>query len=238
MPIVRYPAALGLLAALALALPAPARAQYPDPNEEAARAQAANPAPAAAGVTTKDPEAALTPEEKAERDGRKACKVAICAAFHNRKAGDDISCSVLKSYRKEQLDKMVSRAKVSWPWGKVRCTADIKLKREALIKAMSDDKYEAKLDPHQVACKVDRDKEAAADIKFDFSPKVQFEKGKAVKASLNWGKIEAPTLVKGAMWTATATDNTFNVLQSTIVEDINDFITNKCAEVKDEWAGK
>ena len=75
-----------------------------------------------------------------------------------------------------------------------------------------------------------------AEIKFSFAPKVQFEGGKAVKAQLNWGKIEAPTLIKTAMWTATATDNTFNVLQSTIVEDINDFVSNKCDEVKDEWS--
>jgi hypothetical protein len=143
---------------------------------------------------------------------------------------------VLKSFRKEQLDKMVQKAKVSWPWGRVRCTADIRLKREALIKAMTEDRYETKLDTHSVNCQVERDKEAPSDIKFDFAPTVQFEKGKAVKASLNWGKIEAPTLVKGAMWTATATDNTFNVLQSTLVEDINDFIGKKCDEVKTEWA--
>ena len=91
---------------------------------------------------------------------------------------------------------------------------------------------------YYVACTVDREKDAGSEIKFDFSPKITFEKGKAVKAHLNWGKIEAPTLVKGAMWTATATDNTFNVLQSTMVEDINDFIDKKCLEVKDEWAGK
>ena len=89
-----------------------------------------------------------------------------------------------------------------------------------------------------MTCEVDRDKEAKADIKFDFSPKVTFENGKATKAHLNWGKIEAPALVKGAMWTATATDNTFNVLQSTVVEDINDFVDKKCMEVKDDWAGK
>ena len=180
----------------------------------------------------------LTPEEKAEREGRKACKVAICSAFHNRKAGDDISCSVLKTWRKSQLDKMISKAKVSWPYGAVKCTADVKLKREALIKGMTEDKYEAQLDKHHVVCTVARDKEAASEIKFDFAPKITFEKGKATKAHLNWGKIEAPSLVKGAMWTATATDNTFNVLQSTMVEDINDFISKKCDEVKDEWADK
>ena len=37
------------------------------------------------------------------------------------------------------------------------------------------------------------------------------------------------------MWTATATDNAFNVLQGTLVEDINDFIGKKCDEVRSEW---
>jgi hypothetical protein len=181
----------------------------------------------------------LTPEEKKERAARRDCKVAICAIFHNRKAdGPDVACSVLKTWRKEQLDKMVSKAKVSWPWSRVQCTADVKLKRVDLIKGMTEAKYEAALGKHEVKCEVDRDKDTKADINFDFSPKVTFEKGKATKAQLNWGKIEAPALVKGAMWTATASDNTFNVLQSTIVEDINDFIGPKCTEVKDDWAGK
>jgi hypothetical protein len=181
----------------------------------------------------------LTPEEKQEREMRKDCKVKICSAFHNRKAdGGDISCGVLKTWRKEQLSKMIEKAKVSWPWGNVKCTADIRLKRDQLIKAMTEDKFDAQLDKHEVKCEIARDKEEKSDIKFDFTPKVTFEKGKATKATLNWGKIEAPTLVKGAMWTATATDNTFNVLQGTLVEDINDFIENKCMEVKDEWQGK
>ena len=130
---------------------------------------------------------------------------------------------------------MIERAKVSWPWGRVKCIADIKLKRADLIKAMGDKTYIAQLDKHQVNCEVDREGEVPAKISFEFSPKVTFEGGKATKASLNWGTIEAPALVKGAMWTATATDNTFNVLQSTLVEDINDFIGTKCLEVKDEW---
>jgi hypothetical protein len=174
----------------------------------------------------------LTPAELAEREGRKACKIEICSAFHLRKPeGPDITCNVLKSWRKEQLQKMIERAKVSWPWGPVKCVADIKLKRTDLIKAMGDKTYVAQLDAHEVNCEVDRDKEAPAKISFSFAPKVTFEGG---KASLNWGKIEAPALVKGAMWTATATDNTFNVLQSTLVEDINAFITDKCLEVKEE----
>lgn len=181
----------------------------------------------------------LTPEEKAEKDARKDCKVRICAAFHNRKPeGGDLTCSVLKTWRKEQLDKMMSKAKVSWPWGRVKCTADVKLKRETLIKALATDKHEAALETHKVVCEVDREGADKAEIRFEFTPKVTFEKGKATKAVLGWGKIEAPSLVKGAMWTATATDNTFNVLQGTIVEDINEFIGPRCDEVKSDWQGK
>jgi hypothetical protein len=177
----------------------------------------------------------LTPEEQKERDMRKACKVAICDAMHNRKAGADVACNVVKTWRKEQIDKMISKAKVSWPWGKVQCTADIKLKRDMLTAALGSPKLEAQLDKHTVTCTIDRDKEAPASIKFEFTPKVTFEGGKATKALLNWGTVDAPTLVKGAMWTATATDNTFNVLQGTVVDDINDFTGAKCDEVKDEW---
>ncbi len=178
----------------------------------------------------------LTPDEIKERDLRRDCKVKICSAFHTRKAdGGDIACNVLKSFRKEQLTKVIEKAKVSWPWGAVRCVADIKLKRADLIKAMTDERYEAQLDRHQVRCEVEREKEDKAEIRFEFAPKVTFEKGKATKAALNWGTIEAPALVKGAMWTATATDNTFNVLQSTLVEDINDFVGTKCLEVQSEW---
>ena len=181
----------------------------------------------------------LTPEEKAEREARKACKVRICAAFHNRKPeASDVTCSVLKSWRKEQLSKMLEKAKVSWPWGRIQCTADVKLKGEMLAKALTDDRYQAKLDTHKVACQVEREKGEPSEIKFEFTPDVTFEKGKAVKATLNWGKIEAPTLIKGAMWTATATDNTFHVLQSTLVQDINDFIGPRCDEVKADWVGK
>jgi hypothetical protein len=180
----------------------------------------------------------LTVEELLEREARKACKVTICAAFHNRTPGGDIACNVLKSWRKEQLGKMIEKAKVSWPWGKVRCVADIKLQREALLKAMTEEKYEAALERQQVTCEVEREKDGNAEIKFEFTPKVTFVKGKATKAALHWGKIDGPAIVKGAMWTATATDNTLNVLQSTIVDDINEFIHDKCMEVKDEWAGK
>lgn len=180
----------------------------------------------------------LSPEEQAERDGRKACKVAICAAFHNRKPGDDISCAITKSMRKEQLTKIVSKAKVSWPWGRVVCKTDVRASREMLIKAMTEPKLEAQFESHKIICTVEREKEAPAEITAELSPKITFENGKATKAALHWGKVDGPTVIKGAMWTATAADNTLGVLQSMIVDDVNDFVSKKCDEVKADWSGK
>ena len=88
-----------------------------------------------------------------------------------------------------------------------------------------------------MSCELDRDAEKYQ-VKLNIQPKVTFQDGKAVKAVMNWGKIEAPMLAKSALWSATAADNTFGVLQSTVVEDINDFIQNKCEDVKAEWQGK
>lgn len=152
--------------------------------------------------------------------------------------GGDISCGVVKSWRKEQLTKLVAKLKVTWPYGPVRCTTSVNIKRTDLIRAMTEDKVDTQLDKHSIACTVDREKEASTELTFDFSPKVTWEKGKATSAQMNWGKLEAPTLLKSALWTATAADNTINILSGTLAEDVNNFIGKKCDEVKDEIAGK
>ena len=199
------------------------------------------PAATAGDVKPSDdpPEAELTPQEKAEKESRQACKAEICSAFRAKKAeGSDIACSIVKSWRKVQLDKLVGKLKVSWPYGPVRCTSAVNMKRAELVRAMTEDKVELQLDKHSVACVVEREKDNPTDIKFEFSPTVTFEKGVATSAKINWGKIEAPTLFKSAMWTATAADNTVNMLSGTLVADINDFIGKKCDQVKDQWDGK
>jgi hypothetical protein len=210
-------------------------------NETATGARQPSDSGATAATTSTDgvAEGDLTAEEKAERESRKACKADICSAFRNKQSnGSDIACSVVKSWRKEQLSKLVGKLKVSWPYEGVRCTSAVNLKRADLAKVMGTEKVEIQLDKHSVACVVNRPNDAPTDIKFDFSPKVTFEGGKAIKAKINWGKIEAPALIKSALWTATAADNTVNMLSSTLVDDINDFVGKKCDDVKDQWAGK
>jgi hypothetical protein len=195
------------------------------------------PAPAPA-QDTKAVATSETEEERKERETRRACARAICSTLHNHKpATGAVTCNVQKTWRKEVLTKIMERGKISWPWGNARCIGDLKLDRATLIKSMTEPEFEAQFDKHDLRCELEGEKEKY-EVKLQIHPKVTFKQGKAVKAKLNWGNIEAPRLAKTALWSATAADNSFGVLQGVLVDDINDFIQTRCMEVKEEWQGK
>ena len=177
-------------------------------------------------------------EEKKERETRRACARALCSTLHNHKpATGAVTCNVQKTWRKEVLTKIMERGKIAWPWGNARCMGDLKVDRATLIKGMTEPEFEAQFDKHDLRCELEGEKEKY-EVKLQIHPKVTFKQGKAVKAKLNWGNIEAPRLAKTALWSATAADNSFGVLQGVLVDDINDFIQTRCMEVKEEWQGK
>jgi hypothetical protein len=179
-----------------------------------------------------------TEEEKKQREGRRQCAVTLCATLHNRKPAEgQATCSIQKTWRKEVITRILARGKVSWPWGDTRCSGEIRLDRGLLVKAMQEPEFEAQFETHNVRCQIENAKDKY-EVTLQVRPKITFKQGKAAKARLNWGKIEAPALAKTALWSITAVDNTFGLLQSTTVEDINEFIGTKCMEVKEEWQGR
>lgn len=179
-----------------------------------------------------------TEDEKKEREIRRVCAVKVCSTLYNQKpASGHVACSVQKTWRKEFLVRIMSRGKITWPWGNARCMGDLKLDRTVLIRSMTEKEFEAQFEKHDLHCELEAESEKY-EVRLEIHPKVTFKDGKAVKARLNWGKIDAPRLAKTALWSATAADNSFGVLQSVVVDDINDFIQTKCMEVKEEWQGK
>jgi hypothetical protein len=190
---------------------------------------------AKAATATSVPE---TEEEKKEREIRRVCAVKVCSTLYNQNPADGhVACNVQKTWRKEFLVKVMSRGKINWPWGNARCMGDLKLDRAVLIRSMTEKEFDAQFDKHDLRCELEAENEKY-EVKLEIHPKVTFKDGKAVKAKLNWGKIDAPRLAKTALWSATAADNQFGVLQGLVVDDINDFIQAKCMEVKGEWQGK
>jgi hypothetical protein len=220
---------LVLLAALAVT-PAFAADEAATPASPAATPDAAAPA-ATPAATPSEPE--LTPEEKAEKEARKACKIKICDIIATKTpVGDDVSCDIVKTWREAAITKMLG-GKIDWPYGKAVCQSKLDLKREPLAKAMSEAKYEIVMPTQKMRCTLAQKKEGEPyAVEVSIAPKVSFENGKAVSASLNWGEASAPMLVYALIYAGTGIDNSTNVLGPEVVRMENEFTTKKCAEVK------
>lgn len=167
-----------------------------------------------------------------EQQARRGCKNSICEAARSKVAqGDNIACKVLKTWPDVDLKTKVLRGAMEWPFGNAQCEAAITIDRKMLVAAVSEAKFEAKIGKHDVNCQLStkdgKDKHA---LTFSIDPVVTFENGKATKAALHWSNVGGTTIAKSAAWSATAVDNTFNVLQGAVIEQINGFFVG-CDEV-------
>ncbi|MGO9173858.1 MAG: hypothetical protein ACLP7P_18100 [Rhodomicrobium sp.] len=183
-------------------------------------------------------EALVSPELAArmakEKEDRKACKTDICKAFANPAGGVPIACTVTKTWLAAEIQAGFLGDRLSWPWGHAQCNAAIELDRNAIAEAASKPSSVMKLKKHAISCKLDHKdpKEGTAyDLKLTIEPTVTFENGKAIRADMGWGQIEAPILAKSAIWSATAVDANFSVIANGVVKEINAFLTDKCKEV-------
>ena len=191
-------------------------------------------APSAEG-TTPTPKVELTPEEKAEKEMRKACKIKVCAILASKDPqGEDVACDIVKTWREADITKMLG-ARINWPWGKAVCDFKLALKREPLARAMSEPSYEMALPSQKVRCSVaQKDDAEPYALEMSGAPKVKFENGTATEAAVNWGEASAPMLIYPLIYAGTGFDNANNVLGPEVVRMVNEFTTKKCAEVKSE----
>jgi hypothetical protein len=177
----------------------------------------------------------LTPEERAEKQARKACKVKICDILATKDPqGDDVACDIVKTWRESDITKMLG-GRFDWTWGKAVCQSKLEVKREALAKAMTEANYEVVLPEQKVHCTLapkSAGKPYAVDI--SIAPKVAFENGKAVSAKLNWGEAKAPMLAYALIYAGTGLDNSANILGPEVTRMVNEFTTKKCAKLKDD----
>jgi hypothetical protein len=177
-----------------------------------------------------DIDKALAEQLYRESEARQACKAKICEIARTKSAqGDNVACKVLKTWPAIDLQEKILKGKLDWPWGNAQCEANLTLDRALIVAAMSQPKYEAKVGRHNLECRISaKDGQDTQTIKFTIEPIVSFENGKAVKAALRWGDVSGSTAAKGALWSATAVDNTLNVLQGVVLEQINEFFGPKC----------
>jgi hypothetical protein len=177
----------------------------------------------------------LTPEEAAEKEARKECKKKICDIVATRDPnGEDVSCDIVKTWREEDIVKMLGN-KVSWPWGKAVCQSKLELERKSLALAMSEASHEIVMPVQKLRCTLAQKAEGEPyTVEVSLAPKVKFENGKAIEASINWGEATAPLLIYPLIYAGSGIDNKTNVLGPEVVRMVNEFATKKCTEVKAE----
>lgn len=174
---------------------------------------------------------ALAERINKEAEAREACKRAICEAAR-KKATAPLACKVVKTWPAPDLKERILKGAMNWTWGHAQCTADIKLDPAEVAKVAGTPKLVMKVAKHAVSCNLEKeDGKETHKLVFSIAPEVTFENGKAVKAVLHWSDVDGTTLAKTALWSATAVDNTFNVLQRAVVSQINEFFGPKCDEM-------
>jgi hypothetical protein len=96
-----------------------------------------------------------------------------------------------------------------------------------MIDALTKPEYEYKLPIHTVRCDIEREKEVMK-VSVSMAPKFQFKDGKVTKAWLGIGTIEAPSVVKGAIWTAAQLEDTFGIVHGDLLREVNKFVYERC----------
>jgi hypothetical protein len=177
---------------------------------------------------------ALTPEEKAEKEARKACKIEICDILAAKEPqGPDVACDIVKTWRAEDIVEMLG-GRINWPWGSAVCQSKLRLKRAPLAKAMSEDRYEVVMQSQTISCSLGQKAGKPYVVEIAMAPKVTFENGKATGAAISWGDVSAPMLIYPLIYAGTGLDNSANVLGPEVANMVNQFTGKECAEVKNE----
>ena len=141
-------------------------------------------------------------EAKDEKAQLEACEKDLCTLLVKREAaGSNLQCNIQKTWASKKIKAGVEEKKLSWSLGDLRCGVKFDASRQDVVDALTKPAYELKLASHAVKCEVEREKEVL-NISVALSPRIQFKDGKAVKAWLGVGEIQAPTVVKGAIWSA------------------------------------
>ena len=163
-----------------------------------------------------------------EQEARRGCKISICEIARSKSAqGDNIACKVLKTWPEIDLKTKILKGAIDWPWGHAQCEAAIAIDRKLIVASASEPKYEANIGKHDIVCHLNtKDGKDKHTVNLTIDPVVTFESGKATKASLKWSNVSGTTIAKSALWSATAVDNTFNVMQGALLEQINDFFAS------------
>ena len=167
-------------------------------------------------------------EAKDEKERLEACERDLCGILVKRAAtGGDLKCNLQKTWAGTKIKQGVEEKKLIRTLGDLRCAVKLEAKQQELVDALTKPQFELKLATHTVRCEVEREKEVTQ-VSVALTPRFQFKDGKAAKVWLGLGEVQAPAVVNGAICTAAQLEDTFGVVHSDLVKEINRFVYERC----------
>ena len=167
-------------------------------------------------------------ESQSERDALKACEKQICEIVMKKEAsGADFACKLTKTWNKSKIQDGIEKKKLSWGFGDARCVVEVSVKRSDIVEAMSKPAHTIEFAAQTVKCQVEREKDTL-EVGVTLAPKIQFKDGKAEKAWIGLKQIDAPAMIRGAIWTAAQAEDYFGLFHGDMIAEINEFTGQKC----------
>ena len=183
---------------------------------------------ALAGFLSASASALETPAD--EKTKLKACEKQICSIILKKKtSGGDLSCDIGRTWQKSKIVKGVKEKNISWSFGDARCSVKVNMPRQGIIDALTKPAYDLQLAKHKIHCDVERT-DTVSKIDLEMAPKMSFKDGKVTKAWLNVSNIEAPAIIKGALWTVATLEENVGLFHGEMISEVNEFIHQKCAK--------
>jgi hypothetical protein len=168
-------------------------------------------------------------DNPAEKEKLARCAKEICSIVVSKTAkGPDLTCDLVKTWEKEEIQKGADYKHLSWGLGSARCTAKLTAKRADLVAALTTHEYTLKIGKQPVACEIGAEKYS---IRATLAPELTFKGGTCTQGAVHMDDIEGATLIKGVVWTAAAIEQHFGIFESDLVREVNRFVQKECPKV-------
>lgn len=163
-----------------------------------------------------------------EKDRLESCEKVFCETVNTKTPKNGaVTCDISKTWNRSKIKKGAKSKSLSWGFGDAKCKLSVNIPRKQLINALTAKKSKVFLPPHVIKCDVEME-DGIKPVRVTLAPKLKFKKGRAKKVQIELKKVDAPTMLKGLIWSTVKLNDSLGVFQGEIVDEINDFLHNKC----------
>ncbi len=170
----------------------------------------------------------VLPNEKASRE---ACEQRFCEIVNDGKEkGPPLACDMTKTWDRVKIQKNGEKNALSWGFGDARCNVVLKIPRDKIVPAISEDKHIFQFERQTIECKVEGTDNKLNTLEVDAAPKIKFKNGRAYKVWINIEDVRGDSGLKTVIWTASKLADNVGLFHSATVKEINKFIYKTCKE--------